>query len=234
MDSERTSRQMMKKQIIMAMLKLKHKISFEMLAYISDSSKTTVIEYVWKWLDIMYIKLKFLMQNRDTKPAVSEVKYPRFTIIDNFEVFVESPSSLIAIAQLYSQYKKHCTDKVLIPCKLFGVINFISQCWGERTSNIQITRESKYPTNYYHRPGNQILEDREFTLQDDFAAGNCSELLIPAFTRGKKQFLAKELENSIKIASVRIHILKGNWFDEKSVWYPKRCTSVENYKKYQI
>ena len=55
-------------------------------------------------------------------------------------------------------------------------------------------------------PGDQILADRRFTLKDDFAAGASAELLIPAFTRGKSQLSAKEIEVSRKIASVRIHI----------------------------
>ena len=57
-----------------------------------------------------------------------------------------------------------------------------------------------------HMPGDQILADRGFTLQDDFAAGSSSELLIPAFTRGLSQLSAKDVETSRKIASVRIHI----------------------------
>ena len=55
-------------------------------------------------------------------------------------------------------------------------------------------------------PGDQILADRGFTLVDEFAAGSSSELLIPAFTKGKTQLSAKEVEVSRKIASVRIHI----------------------------
>lgn len=55
-------------------------------------------------------------------------------------------------------------------------------------------------------PGDQILADRGFTLQDDFAAGSCSLLINPAFTKGKTQLFASEVEKSCKISSVRIHI----------------------------
>ena len=40
----------------------------------------------------------------------------------------------------------------------------------------------------------------------DTQASSSSELLIPAFTKGKTQLSAKEVEVSHKIASVRIHI----------------------------
>jgi len=161
----------------------------------------------------MYIKLQYLVQMQDrhhifsTIPPVFKTKFPRLTsIVDCFEVFVESPTSLMARAQLYSQYKKHCTIKVFISCTPIGAINFVSKCWGGRASDIQIVRESGFHLSKYHMPGDQILADRGFTLKDEFAAGSGSELIIPAFTKGKSQLSAKEVEDSRKIASVRIHI----------------------------
>ena len=148
----------------------------------------------------MYIKLKFLVRMQDrnhiyqTIPSTFKAKFPRLTsIIECFETFVEAPSSLLARAQLYSRYKKHCTIKVLISCTPPGAINFVSKCYGGRASDIQITRDSGFSRMYM--PGDQILSDRGFTLQDDFASASSSELLIPAFTRGKSQLSAKELED---------------------------------------
>ena len=37
----------------------------------------------------------------------------------------------------------------------------------------------------YHWPGDQILADRGFTLNENFALNSGTELLIPAFTRRK-------------------------------------------------
>ena len=209
----RPPRATMEDQIIITLLKLKHNVSFDMLGYMNNIGQSTAADYFWKWVDIMYVKLKFLirMQDRDyvydNIPNVFKLKFPRLTsIIDCFEIFVESPSSLMARAQLYSQYKRHCTIKVLISCTPLGAINYISKCYGGRASDIQITRESGFTTSKYHMPGDQILADRGFTLKDDFAAGASAELLIPAFTRGKSQLSAKEVEVSRKIASVRIHI----------------------------
>ena len=94
---------------------------------------------------------------------------------------------------MYSQYKKHCTIKVLVSCTPLGAINYISKCYGGRASDIQITRKSGFTTSKYHMPGDQILADRGFTLKDDFAAGTSAELLIPPLTRGKSQLSAKEV-----------------------------------------
>ena len=119
-DDGRISREDMEDQIFLTIVKLKHNPTFEMLAHLCRISKTTAIDYFWKWLNIMYTKLRFLikMQDRDnifkTMPLVFRSKFPRLTsIIDCFEVFIESSGALLARAQCYSNYKKHCTTKVL-------------------------------------------------------------------------------------------------------------------------
>ena len=200
-------------QIVFCLVKLRHNINFDMLSFMFGFKKTTALDNFWKWIDIMYVKLKFLikMQDRDhiyeTIPPVFKKKFPRLTsIIDCFEIFVESPSSLMARAQFYSQYKKHCTIKCLISCTPLGAINFISKCYGGRASDNQITRKSEFTSSKFHMSGDQILSDRGFTLKDDFAAGSCSVLINPAFTKGKAQLSASEVETSRKISSVRIHI----------------------------
>lgn len=200
-------------QIVLTLIRLRHNITFDLLAYLRGVAKSTAVDCFWRWIDLMYLALKPLicMADRghifDTIPPVFKQKFPRLTsIIDCFEVFMESPRNLLARAQVFSQYKRHCTIKVFISCTPLGAINFISKCWGGRASDIQIVRESGFTTLRYHHPGDQILADRGFTLREDFALNSGSELLIPAFTKGKKQLAAAEIETTRKIASVRIHI----------------------------
>ena len=54
-------------------------------------------------------------------------------------------------------------------------------------------------------PGDCILADRGFDIMDS-AALYWAEVQIPAFTIGKKQLSAIDVENSRRIASVRIHV----------------------------
>ena len=61
---------------------------------------------------------------------------------------------------------------------------------------------SKYFVDFL---GDQILADRGFTLVDDFVVACIAELIIPKFTKGKKQLDAKSVEITRKIANVRIH-----------------------------
>lgn len=42
-------------------------------------------------------------------------------------------------------------------------------------------------------------------FEDDFASCG-AELITPAFTKGKKQLTAKEMETTGKIANIRIHV----------------------------
>ena len=125
---------------------------------------------------------------------VFKSNFPRLTsTIDCFEIFIEAPRNLLARAQCYSQYKKHTTIKVFISCTPLGAVNFVSKCWGGRASDIQIVRESGFTTTHFHMPGDQILADRGFTLQEDFALNSGSEPIISAFTRGKNSFQSVKL-----------------------------------------
>ena len=197
-------------QLIITLIKLRHNLTFELLAHIG---KCTADDYFWEWIDILHSCLPFLVRVGDraqifqTIPPVFKSEFPRLTIIaDCFEIFIEAPRNLLARAQCHSQYKKHTTVKVFISCTPLGAVNFVSKYWRGRASDIQIVRESGFTTTRFHMPDDQILTDRGFTLQEDFALNPRSEFIIPAFTRGKKQLSACEIESTRKITSVRIHI----------------------------
>ena len=54
-------------------------------------------------------------------------------------------------------------------------------------------------------PGDIILTDRGFDIADSVGAMK-AQLNIPAFTRGKNQLSALEIEETRTIANVRIHV----------------------------
>ncbi|KAJ8304212.1 hypothetical protein KUTeg_017795 [Tegillarca granosa] len=203
----------LKDQLFITLVKLRHNMSFDFLAQVRGIPKTTLIDYFWKWIDLLYAKVGFYVKWADretifqTIPPVFKSKFPRLTsIIDCFEIFIEAPKNLLARAKCYSQYKKQCTVKVLISCGPLGNMNFLSKAWGGRASDIQIVRESGFIDQKYHLPGDQILADRGFNLHEDFASQCSAHLLTPAFTKGKSQLSALEVETPRKISSVRIHI----------------------------
>jgi len=200
-------------QFLMTAMKLRLNLHFETLADMFKSSKTTLQRIFWKWVNILYVKLAFLIKWPDhdasakTLPHVFRQYFPRLTgIIDCTEIFIERPRSLKARAEVYSNYKRHSTAKVLIACTPQGAVSFVSKVWGGRVSDVDLVRRSGFISNKYHHRGDQILADRGFTLEDEFAAVCGVELIIPSFTKGKLQLSAREVETSRQIASIRIHI----------------------------
>ena len=67
-------------------------------------------------------------------------------------------------------------------------------------SDCEIVRKSGFLDNNRHFPGDEILADRGFTVQEEMAVSCGAHLIIPSFARGKKQLSAQEVENSRKIA----------------------------------
>ena len=171
------------------------------IAHTTRLSKATVISIFWKWIDLLHNHVGFLVRWPEREgifkviPAVFKAKFPRMTsIIDCFEIFIDAPKNLHARAQRWSNYKKHCTINVFICCNPVGSITFLSPVWGERASDVKIVRESGFISSKYHLPGDQILADRGFTLHDEFASLCSAELITPAFTKGKKQLSAQEVD----------------------------------------
>ena len=202
-----------KDQFFVTLVKLRLNVKFEHLSDQAGVSKTTVKDIFWKWVNLLDAKLNFLIQwperetVRQTVPPVFKSKFPRLTnIIDCFEIFIENPHNLKARAQCYSHYKKHTTVKFLIACSPLGAVIFLSKAWGGRVSDVEITRKSGYISRSYHHPGDQILADRGFTLQEDLATECSAQLILPAFTKGRKQLSAQDVEMSRSLASVRIHV----------------------------
>lgn len=124
-------------------------------------------------------------------------------IIDCFEVFLERPSSALPRCQTWSRYKHHNTVKYLIGIAPHGCITYISKGWGGRTSDKLLTECCGILNNL--SPGDTVLADRGFTIAD--AVGiHRAQLEVPAFTKGKRQLTAWEVEKTRKIANVRIHV----------------------------
>ncbi|XP_051158519.1 uncharacterized protein LOC127279903 [Leptopilina boulardi] len=124
-------------------------------------------------------------------------------IIDCFEIFTETPSNLLTAAQCWSHYKHHETVKVLIGITPQGTISFISEAFGGRISDKQITKDSGILDHLI--PQDVVLADRGFLIED-LLTPMLVTLKMPAFTKGKSQLHPLELEETRKIAHVRIHV----------------------------
>lgn len=124
-------------------------------------------------------------------------------ILDCFEIFIQRPSNLKAQAQSYSHYKHNTTMKYLIGIAPQGSISFISKGWGGRVSDKHITDNCGILDKLL--PGDLVLADRGFDIQDSVGL-MCAKVKIPAFTKGRCQLDARDVESTRKIAHLRIHV----------------------------
>ena len=83
--------------------------------------------------------------------------------------------------------------KVLIAVAPQGVTTFVSECWGGRTSDKHLTRESGLLKKLY--PGDILLADRGFDISEEVAMMQAT-LQIPAFTKGMDQLSPNEIEKN--------------------------------------
>ena len=197
-------------QLLLALMRLRLNLSGQDLGYrfhVHQSTVSRVFEFV---IGVLYCKLKPLIKwpDRDalrkTMPMVFRKHYPNcVVIIDCFEIFIDRPTDLLARAQTYSQYKHHNTAKYLIGITPQGSVSYISSGWGGRTSDKYITEHSSFL--FYLVPGDLILADRGFDIRDSVSTC-CSSLAMPAFTKGKSQLSGIEVEQTRRIANVRIHV----------------------------
>ena len=197
-------------QYLITLVKLRLNVGDLDLAYRFGISQSSVSRYIHKWVDILYIRTSFLVHWPE-RPELMKTMPNDFRkhfrkcviIIDCFEVFIERPSSLLARAQTYSNYKKHNTVKFLIGVTPQGSVAFISKGWGGRVSDVHLTENCGLLRKLL--PGDMILADRGFTIQDS-AGLYCAEVCVPPFTKGKSQLSKVEIEKARQLSHVRIHV----------------------------
>lgn len=197
--------------LILTLMKLRLNLEFKDLAYRFAISSKTASVYFHAILEILYQKFKSLVFWPDretvykTMPSafVNSFHSKTTVIIDCFEIFIEKPSKLRTAAQCWSAYKHHHTIKFLIAITPQGMICYISEPWGGRTSDKFITENSKFFDNV--SPGDVILADRGFLIKD-FVKLMCADIKMPAFTKNRQQLHPIEVEYTRSIAHVRIHV----------------------------
>lgn len=197
-------------QLILTLMKLRLNLPTKDLSERFRVSVSTVSRTFLCTLNVLHSQLKALIiwPDRDALQKTMPMCFRRYcpraaVIIDCFEIFVDRPVNPLARAQSYSQYKSHNTVKFLIGITPQGTVCFISEPWGGRVSDKRLTDESGLLDHL--TPGDVILADRGFDIQESVGLF-CATIRIPAFTRGKKQLAAVEVEQTRRIANVRIHV----------------------------
>ena len=134
--------------LLMVLMRLRLNLRIEDLSYRFGITLSTASNIFQKWIEVMFIHLKFLIKwptqeaARANMPQIFKDLYPRTRcIIDCSEIFIERPCAYQARAQTYSSYKKDNTVKFLIGITPCGAISFLFKCWGGRATDRCITPE---------------------------------------------------------------------------------------------
>ena len=109
----------------------------------------------------------------------------------------------MARAQTGSSYKHHNTMKVLIGIASQGIVSFVSSTWGGRASDKYLSEHCDVFKNLL--PGDVVLADQGFDISQTVALHG-GTLHMLAFTKKKSQFPADDVQQTCKIADVRIHV----------------------------
>ncbi|XP_069114764.1 uncharacterized protein [Argopecten irradians] len=198
-------------QMMLVFMRLKMNLP---VLYVADRfgiSTGTVSKVFANTLNVFYKRLKRLVywpstdELRKTMPVVFRKDFGLkvTVIIDCFEIFTDRPSNLMARAQTWSSYKHHNTVKYLIGIAPQGSISFLSKGYGGRVSDKFVTNDCGLLDKLGY--GDIVLADRGFDIADSVAQVS-AEVKIPASTKGKSQLAALDVEQTRKIAHVRIHV----------------------------
>ena len=171
-------------------------------------STTHISRIFTTWVNFLNHELKLLFPypsqeviRRNLPESFKEYPTTRI-VIDGTEIFCETPSSMVAQSQTWSQYKHHNTWKALVGISPTGDITFVSELWSGRVSDKEITLKSGLLPLL--ESGDNVMADRGFDIYDILPDG--VTLNIPPFKGSRSQLSAVETEETARIAAVRIHV----------------------------
>lgn len=192
-------------------MRLRLNLTEQDLAYRLNISQSTVSRIFTRWLDAAFFCMQktIIWPERENLIKTMPLSFKKHfgnsvaVILDCFEVPIDKPTSLITRAATWSNYKHHNTIKFLIGITPQGVISFISDSCGGRVTDKSIVEQCGLLDKLL--PGDKVMADRGFNISESVGFC-CAELIIPAFTRGKKQLSPFDIHKTRKIANLRIHV----------------------------
>ncbi|CAN7938085.1 unnamed protein product, partial [Ixodes hexagonus] len=196
-------------QILLTLMRLRLGLLLVDLAFHFQISVGLASKIFKFWIQVLAdISRKYLVMwlpqetIASTRPSVF-TDFPNTTcIIDCFEIFVDRAQNMLKRGRTYSPYKSHNTAKVLHVIAPNGFIMFMSKAYGGRASDRFITSDSGLLR--YLLPGDQILADKGFTIEDMLPHG--VKRSLPSFRKQKKQLSEVEVVYSRRLSKLRIHV----------------------------
>ena len=195
-------------EFLLVLMRLKAGLFVQDLADRFGISTSLVSRICITWINLLYVELKDIfpfpsqeLVRKNMPKEFAEYSTTRI-ILDCTEIFIQRPSAMLAQSETWSDYKHHNTWKLLVGVTPNGQVTFLSDLWGGRVSDKLITRESGV-LDLLER-GDNVMVDRGFDIED--IVGDGVTVNMPPFLAGREQMTAAETEETMSIASVRIHV----------------------------
>ena len=99
-------------------------------------------------------------------------------MIDCTEVFMETPSSLVVPACLYSGYKYHCTVKILVAITPNRTLSWTFPSYGSQIFDHFIVQDSGLLDLL--ETGDQVIADSDFKTKTDLTMKECELCIAPS------------------------------------------------------
>ena len=112
-------------------------------------------------------------------------------ILDCSKIFIQRPSAMLAQSETWSDYKHHNTWKVLVGTTPNGQVSYLSDLWGGRVSDKQITLESGVLDLL--DAGDSVMVDRRFDISN--IVPERVTVNMPPFLAVRDQMTAAETEH---------------------------------------
>ena len=203
----------LEQEFLLVMMRLRVGLLVPDLAFRFNVSTGLISSIFTTWIKLMRKELGWLIiwptrpDTRKSLPECFKKWFPKVRcIIDCTEFFIETPSSLDAQAMCWSEYKHHCTIKVLISITPTGMISFVSDCYGGRASDKYIVQNSGFYN--FIEPYDQIMADRGFKIKEELLQRQAS-LSIPPSKQGTLPMTTGDVQETSRIANVRIYVEKA-------------------------
>ena len=209
-------------QLFLTLCRLRQGFPEDHLAHLFKVSQATVSRYCLSMINYMYLRLGGVnmwpsrAQVDKRMPLSFQDKFPKCRcIIDCTEIMCEVPQTLIDSTSMYSHYKGRVTLKGMLGIEPAGGNTFISQLYPGSTSDREIVLRSGFLNPALWTPGDVILADKGFTIQDLFQALGVV-VNIPTFLSDRQQVETHEVVYTQQIATI-VFMLKGQ-FKELSLF----------------
>lgn len=127
-----------------------------------------------------------------------------YCIIDCLEIEIQKPSKSVEQALTWSDYKKANTAKYLISSTPDGIINYISDAYSGRVTDVELVKDCNFLDCL--EPGVSILADRGFKHIEEHLLQKGIYLIRPPSVSSNSKLSKQDVIKTKQIASLRIHI----------------------------